>query len=61
MVMPQSGENDRALDALIVLAFLEIPMPDLSGPEPELDPADRRALDALGSDLVQRVLEADDR
>ena len=56
------GEDDREIDALIVLAFLEDltrGTPDLSGPEPELDPADQRALDALGPDLVRRILEED--
>ena len=56
------GRDDRALDALIVLAFLEDPVreaPSPSGPEPELDPADQRALDALGPDLARRILEED--
>jgi hypothetical protein len=58
------GRDDRALDALIVLAFLEDPMreaPSPSGPEPELDSADQRALDALGPDLTRRILEEDSR
>ncbi|MBI3856141.1 MAG: hypothetical protein HY293_10680 [Planctomycetes bacterium] len=64
MVMPLNGigEDDRAFDALIVLAFLEgltQGAPVLSGPEPELDPADQRALDALGPDLARRILEED--
>jgi hypothetical protein len=58
--MPLNGQDDRALDALIVLAFLEEltrGVPVLSGPEPELGPADQRALEALGPDLVRRILD----
>jgi hypothetical protein len=60
--MPLNGRDDRALDALIVLAFLEPltgEVPSLSGPEPELDPEDERALDGLGPDLVRRILGED--
>lgn len=61
--MSNGHEPDgRAIDALIVLAFLEDPMrevPSPSGPEPQLDPADQRALEALGSDLARRILEED--
>lgn len=65
MVMPLNGngQDDRALDALMVLAFLEDPMrgaPSPSGPEPELDPADQNALDALGPDLARRILEEEE-
>jgi hypothetical protein len=62
MTLNGQGRDDRALGALIVLAFLEDPMreaPSPSGPEPELDPADQRALDALGPDLARRILEED--
>jgi hypothetical protein len=58
-----NGREDRALEAVLVLAFLEELMraaPVLSGPEPELDPADQRALDGLGPDLVQRILDEED-
>ena len=57
--MPMTGLDDRAFDALLELAWLrdvELDVPSLSGPEPELDPADQRALDALGPDFVQRIL-----
>lgn len=60
MPLNGNGQDDRALDALMVLAFLEDPMrgaPSPSEPEPELDPADQQALDALGPDLVRRILE----
>ena len=56
------GRDDRALDALLFLTFLEEvarEAPSLSGPEPELDPADQRALDALGQDLPRRILGGD--
>ena len=58
-----NGRDDRALDALLFLALLEDvarKAPSLSGPEPELDPADQRALDALGPDLVRRILEEEE-
>lgn len=57
-----NGRDDRALDDLLFLALLEDVArrtPSLSGPEPELDVADQRALDALGPDLVRRVLDGD--
>lgn len=57
-----NGRDDRGLDALLFLAFLEDlarDVPPLSGPEPELDPAAQRALDALGPDLLMRILHAD--
>jgi hypothetical protein len=60
--IPLNGRGDGALESLIVLAFLEDPAwpcPALSGPEPELDPADQRALDGLGPDLLRRILEED--
>lgn len=65
MVIPLNGngQDDREIDALLVLAFLEDPtrgVPVLSGPEPELDPADQRALDALGPDLARRILEEEE-
>ena len=55
-----NGHDDGALDALVCLALFERvagSMPALSGPEPELDPADQEALDALGPDRVRRILE----
>ena len=60
---PLNDRGDRVLEALLSLAFFDDEarrMPSLSGPEPELDPADREALEALGPDLVRRVLEGDD-
>ena len=54
---------ERALDALMVLAFLlegpgdVEPPPDPDGPEPVLSPEHRRALDALGPDLVERIVK----
>ena len=60
VVKRTNGRNYDAIDILIVLAFQEDLMrevPDLSGPEPELDPADQEALDALGPDLVHRILQ----
>jgi len=52
--------EDRALDALIVLAFRpelrqDVPLPDLTGPAPELPPEYQRALEALEPGLVQRL------
>jgi hypothetical protein len=58
--MAMMGRDDRALDALLFLTFLEEvarEAPSLSGPEPELDPADQRALDALGPLLPKRILD----
>jgi hypothetical protein len=55
-----NGRDDRSIDAILFLALLEDvvrDVPSLSGPEPELDAADQRALDALGPDLVRRILE----
>ncbi|HEV3255337.1 MAG TPA: hypothetical protein VG013_00525 [Gemmataceae bacterium] len=53
--------EERALDALIVMALrlhepgdLE-PLPDPNGPEPILNPEDRRALRALRPHLMQRL------
>jgi hypothetical protein len=60
MPLNGNGQGDREIDALIVLALLEDPTwgaPSLSGPEPELDPADQQALDALGPNLVRRILQ----
>jgi hypothetical protein len=56
-----NGRDDRAPDAVLVWAFLDglMQAPPISGPEPELDPADESALDALGPDLVKRLLEED--
>lgn len=59
MDKPTNGRDDGALEALLALAFLEAvagEVPPLTGPEPELDPADQAALDALGPDLVRRIL-----
>jgi hypothetical protein len=56
--------EERALDVLIVLAFLlegaddAPPPPDPDGPEPVLSPEHRAALDALGPDLVERIVRA---
>ncbi len=60
--MAMNGRDDRALDALLFLAYLEEvarEAPSLSGPEPAPDPADQRALDALGPDLPRRILDGD--
>ena len=56
---PVNDHDDGALDALMFLAFLDETaqkMPQISGPEPDLDAEDQRALGALGPDLVARVL-----
>jgi hypothetical protein len=55
------GRGDRALEALLVLAFLDDLMrtPATSGPDPALDPADELALEALGPHFVERLLEED--
>ena len=60
VAMPKNGQDLGALDALIVLAFLEgmaRRSPSFTDPEPRLDPADQEAMDALGSDLVRVILE----
>lgn len=57
-----SEHDGQDLDALLLVAFLEgwlSDVPPLTGPEPELDPADQRALDALGPDLIRRLLQED--
>jgi hypothetical protein len=57
--MSVNDHDDGALDALMFLAFFDESarqMPKLTGPEPELAPDDQAALDALGPDLVMRVL-----
>lgn len=62
MGMPMNEQDGQDLDALLLLAFLEgwlCDVPPLTGPEPELDPADQRALDALGPDLIRRLLQED--
>lgn len=61
MVMQKDGRDDRALDAVLVWAFLDglLEVPSTLGPSPELDPADERALAALGPDWVKRLLEED--
>jgi hypothetical protein len=54
------GRDDRAIEAILVLACLEDlarDVPSLTGPEPTLDLEDERALDDLGPDLVRRILE----
>ncbi|HEV3256853.1 MAG TPA: hypothetical protein VG013_08250 [Gemmataceae bacterium] len=56
--------EERALDALIVMALRlqdpgPLPLPDLNGPPPLLRPEDQRALDALGPDLVERLMRPD--
>lgn len=64
MAQTMNGRDDRALDELLFLALLEEmarDVPSLSGPEPELDAADQRALDALGPDLVRKILEEEGR
>jgi hypothetical protein len=59
---PEKEREDRALDALIVMAFRPDladlgPLPDLSDPALLLSPEDQAALDArLGPDLVARIL-----
>lgn len=56
------GRDGQDLEALLYLALLEgwlWDVPILTGPEPELDPADQQALDALGPDLVRRLLQED--
>lgn len=61
MDMTMNAHEERALEAILVLACLaglSEAVPDLWGPEPELDTDDERALDELGPDLVQRILEA---
>jgi hypothetical protein len=58
--MKKDAREERALEAVLVLACLENiaeDMPDLWGPEPVLDPSDEQALQELGSDLVRRILE----
>jgi hypothetical protein len=58
-----SDRADRFLDALIVLALrgelAEDDLPDLDGPEPVLSDEAQRALDALGPDLVARIVRGD--
>ena len=52
--------QDAALEALLTLALLDEltrDVPSLADPEPELDSADQQALDALGPDLVCRILK----
>lgn len=58
-----NGRDERALEAILVLASLEDlarDVPSLTGPEPTLDPEDERALEDLGPDLVRRILEEDE-
>lgn len=58
-----NGRDDRALEAILVLAYLENVawgVPSLTGPEPTLDLDDERALENLGPDLVRRILEEDE-
>jgi hypothetical protein len=58
--MKMNGREDRALSAILVLAYLEelsMEVPVLTGPEPTLVPEDERAIQDLGPDLVQRILE----
>ena len=63
----EDPDGDKALDERLVQALRgdlpEVPEPpDLDGPEPVLSDEDRQALDALGPDLVARLLkEASDR
>jgi hypothetical protein len=66
MTTEQDDWRDPFLDALIVLALTsnewqgELPdLPDLDGPEPELSEEDQRALDALGPDLVGRIVRGE--
>ena len=58
--MPKNGQDLKALDCLLVLAFLEgvsWGAPLLTGPEPRLNTPDQEALDALGPDLARRLLD----
>jgi hypothetical protein len=58
--MNMNGREDRALEAILILARLQSlsrDVPAVTGPEPTLDPEDERALDALGPDLAQRLLD----
>ena len=53
--------EEQALDALIVWALRhdlaeDRPEPDLEGPQPVLSAEHREALEALGPDLVARIL-----
>jgi hypothetical protein len=64
--MATNDDNDRAdriLDVLIVLALCgetgDEDLPDLDGPEPVLSDEHQRALDALGPDLVARIVRGD--
>ena len=60
MEIKKDVREDRALEALLVLACLENlaeDVPDLLGPEPVLDSCDEQALEELGPDLVRRIIE----
>jgi hypothetical protein len=62
VVEAKNGHGGRALDGLLFLVWLEDvarDVPNCSGPVPDLEPADQRALDALGPDLVLKILEED--
>ncbi len=59
-----NGREDRALSAILVLAYVEelsMEVPALTGPEPTLAPEDEQALQDLGPDLVQRILGEGER
>jgi hypothetical protein len=61
---PIFEHDDGAMDAIMYLAYLKdlaSAVPALTGPEPMLSPEDRRALDALGPDLVARIVSGDVR
>jgi len=61
---PIFDHDDGAVDAIMYIAYLKdlaSAVPALTGPEPMLSPDDRRALDALGPDLVSRIISGDVR
>lgn len=55
--------EEQALDALIVAAYLpgdmESDMPDFDGPTPVLSDEDQKALDNLGSDLIDVIVSGE--
>jgi hypothetical protein len=62
--LDNKDREEEALDALIVAAFRSVSfkesdLPDLSKPAPELSKEDQEALDALGPDLISKIVSGE--
>ena len=62
-MLPDEKAEERTYEALMWLAYLKdlsSDIPNLTDPAPAVRPEDQKALDALGADLVSRMVSGEE-